>query len=128
MPSERMKLVTKLDRVFSKWVRLSAADHTGHVQCYTCGVTKHWQKVDAGHFMVRGKYGTRWDPRNVKAQCKGCNLRSGEQHLFGLALDREYGEGTAEEIRQQSNQIRKWTNQELRDLIKHYQGELKNLE
>lgn len=128
MPSERMKLVAKLDRVFSKWVRLGAADHTGHVRCYTCGVKKHWQKVDAGHFMVRGKYGTRWEPRNVKCQCKGCNLRSGEQHLFGLALDREYGEGTAEEIRQQSHQIRKWTNQELRDLIQHYQAELTNLE
>jgi hypothetical protein len=66
----RKKLIARLDRVFSQWVRSKDADHRGYVQCFTCGVWKHWKTVDAGHFQSRAKFSTRWDERNVKCQCK----------------------------------------------------------
>ena len=66
----RKKLIARLDKVFSQWVRSKDADHRGFVQCFTCGVFKHWKTVDAGHFQSRAKFSTRWDEMNVKCQCK----------------------------------------------------------
>jgi hypothetical protein len=98
---KRSTLVKKLDKIFSIWIRSKDADHTGQVDCYTCGVSKSWKyETDAGHFQSRGKYATRWEPLNVKPQCKRCNgFRGGEQYRFAQNLDKEYGEGTADVVR-----------------------------
>ena len=126
MPTTRQKLIKKLDQVFSQWVRSSAADHAGNVSCYTCGLTQNWRKMDAGHFQSRGKFSTRWDPMNVKPQCKRCNgFRSGEQFKFARHLDEEYGPGTAMELEAKSNQTAKHSVSDLRDLIDKYRGLLK---
>ena len=62
----RKKLIARLDKVFSQWIRSKDADHRGYVQCFTCGVWKHWKTVDAGHFQSRAKFSTRWDEMNVR--------------------------------------------------------------
>ena len=126
---KRSAIVKKLDKVFSIWVRSKDADHDGSVDCYTCGVTKNWKyEIDAGHFMGRGKYATRWEDKNVKPQCKKCNgFRSGEQFLFSKHLDEEYGKGTADELVYISNQIAKFTNDDLLEKIKHYTELVKSL-
>ncbi len=117
----RSKLIAKLDRAFSRYIRQKDADHAGYVDCYTCGKTKHWTEVDAGHFQTRAKYSTRWDEENVKPQCKHCNMRNGgHQYEFGLHLDREYGAGKADEVIRRSNDIRKFSNHELEVLAQHY--------
>lgn len=117
----RTKLIAKLDRAFSRYIRQKDADHAGYVDCYTCGKTKHWKEVDAGHFQTRAKYSTRWDEENVKPQCKHCNMRNGgHQYEFGLHLDREYGAGKADEVIRRSNDIRKFSNHELEVLAQHY--------
>jgi len=78
--------------------------------------------------MGRGKYATRWEERNVKSQCKKCNgFRSGEQYLFAKHLDEEYGKGTADELVYQSNQLAKFTNDELLEKIKHFTELVKSL-
>ena len=56
----RKKLIARLDKVFSQWVRMRTADHRGFVECYTCGKVAHWKTVDAGHFQSRAKFSTRW--------------------------------------------------------------------
>ena len=130
----REKLIAKLDRVFSQWVRAKDADHRGMVSCYTCGTVNHWKKMDAGHFQSRGKFSTRWmcNPEeglvNVAPQCKRCNgFRSGEQFKFARRLDAEYGEGTAERIEQMSNQTRKYSPEELEALIDVYNRRVRKL-
>jgi len=78
--------------------------------------------MDAGHFQTRVKYSTRWDEMNVKPQCKGCNLTNGgHQYLFGLYLNQLYGTGTAEEIVRRSNELRKFSTVELREMAALYQ-------
>ena len=131
---KRSAIVKKLDKIFSIWIRSKDADHTGQVDCYTCGVSKDWKyEIDAGHFQSRGKYATRWhdedgESKNIKPQCKRCNgFRSGEQHLFALHLDEEYGKGTAADIMYLSNQQARFTNEELLEKIKHYNNLVKNL-
>ena len=97
------------------------ADESGMATCFTCGSVKHWTEGDAGHFISRGKMSTRYLETNVHFQCKKCNIfRGGEQYLYSLALDRNYGEGAAEDIYIESNKSKKRGVSELRDMIAHY--------
>jgi hypothetical protein len=124
----RKKLIARLDKVFSQWVRRKDADHRGYVECWTCGKVLPWSRVDAGHFQSRAKFSTRWDEMNVKPQCKSCNgFRSGEQFKFARKLDAVYGQGTAEEIERTSNQTRKYSVEELEALIDVYNRRLRKL-
>jgi len=121
MATPRQKLIKQLDSVFSKFIRMRDADDSGMATCISCGSVKKWREGDAGHFISRGKMSTRYDEQNVHFQCKKCNIfRNGEQYLYSLALDRKYGEGTAERIYLESNKTKKTSIGELRRMIKHY--------
>jgi hypothetical protein len=122
MASARQQAIKKLDKAFSRFIRLRACDEYGVGECFTCETQKHWKEVDAGHFQSRSKYSTRWDEMNVQFQCKGCNMTNGgQQYEFGLRLDHHFGEGTAEDILIKSNQTRKFTTKELQEMTKDYQ-------
>ena len=116
----RKGLVKKLDKVFSIYIRTRHAKEN-LVQCVTCGTRKHWKEVDAGHFVSRRHYSTRWHQQNVHAQCKSCNgFHGGQNYIMGKYIDKTYGEGTADELITMSRQIKKFSNQDLEDLIKQY--------
>ena len=120
----RSKLVKKLDTVFSKYIRISSADKSGYCTCVTCGVVKHWKEIQAGHFMSRKHYSTRWDERNVKSQCIGCNMfKQGEQYKYSLFL----GKDEAEVLYLKSKETVKFTNYELEEMIKDYSDKLKSI-
>ena len=122
----RGKLVKKLDVLFSQWVRLSNADSRGFCTCVTCGKQGHWKTggIQAGHFISRKHYSTRWDERNVKPQCVACNVyRAGEQYKYSLYL----GNNLAEELYSKSKNIVKFTNVELEELISTYSTKVKKL-
>lgn len=120
----RSKLVKKLDVVFSKYIRLSSADNRGMCTCVTCGKQYHWKNIQAGHFMSRKHYSTRWDERNVKPQCVGCNMfKGGEQYKYSIYLGLEL----ANDLYLQSNKIVKFSNDEIQSMIDRYSTELKIL-
>ena len=118
----RSKIVKKLDTVFSQYIRLSNADNNKNCICVTCNKTFFWKEIQAGHFMSRKHYSIRWDERNVKPQCAGCNVfRYGEQFKFSLYL----GNKLSEELLAESRVIRKFTNVELEEMIQKYSQRLK---
>ena len=118
----RSKLVKKLDTVFSQWVRLSNADNNKNCICVTCNKTFFWKEIQAGHFMSRKHYSIRWDERNVKPQCAGCNVfRYGEQYKYSLYL----GNKLSEKLLEESRKLVKFTNVELEDMIQKYSQRLK---
>ena len=120
----RSKLVKKLDILFSQFVRVSNADSRGMCTCVTCNNQYHWKNIQAGHFMSRKHYSTRWDIRNVKPQCVGCNMfKSGEQYKYSIFLGTEL----SNELYLQSNEIVKFTNNEIEEMIDRYSRELKKL-
>jgi hypothetical protein len=126
---ERAKVVERLDKVFSEFIRRRTADDRGFVRCYTCGTEKHWKEVHAGHFQSRSKMATRWNETNVQVQCVACNIfKAGEQYKFGLRLDAELGEGTAEEMMYLSNQSGKYSIEMLREMVAYYQEQVRGLE
>ena len=124
----RATLIKKLDAIFSQFIRLRAVDENGYGNCFTCGQTRHYTEVDAGHFMSRACMSTRWSPRNVQFQCKRCNgFRSGEQYLFSKNLDRVYGKGTAEELLIESKKSYKWTSDEIQQMIRRYKQKVDDI-
>ena len=85
----RKSLIAKLDKVFSEYIRRR---HGEIATCVTCGKKDHWKKLQAGHFMSRKHYATRWDEDNVGVQCSACNVfRYGEQYLFAKYLGNKKG-------------------------------------
>ena len=120
----RSKLVKKLDMVFSKYIRISSADKSGYCTCITCGVKKHHSEIQAGHFMSRKHYSTRWDERNVKSQCIGCNMfKQGEQYKYSLFL----GKDASEVLYLKSKETVKFSNYELEEMINNYSNRLKSI-
>ena len=123
----RKTIVKKLDTVFSQYIRRRFAVNEV-AKCVTCGNESHYKKLQAGHFMSRKHYSTRWNETNVQVQCYSCNvMRYGEQYKYGLYLEQSYGKGTAEELQQKSREITKFSDNELIALIEYYNKLLTNL-
>jgi 5-methylcytosine-specific restriction endonuclease McrA len=116
----RKTLIKKLDTIFSKYIRLRKAKNE-YSQCVTCGKVDHWTKLQAGHFISRKNYATRWDATNVQVQCSGCNVfKYGEQYKFSLWLDKNIGTGTSEKLLLKSQNIVKYTDDQLQQKIGYY--------
>ncbi len=121
----RSKLVSKLDIVFSKYIRLKDCDNNGIAICVTCAKPHYWKDIQAGHFMSRKHYSIRWDERNVKPQCKACNVfRYGEQYKYSLYLGKEL----SDELHSLSHKIVKFSSDELNEMINYYTKLVKELE
>lgn len=88
----------RLWAIFSRYVRLRDTVD-GYARCITCGSAKPLEAMDAGHFVGRRYKATRFDERNVNAQCRYCNrFNGGESFAYGKAIDAKYGPGTADEL------------------------------
>ena len=120
----RSKLVKKLDVVFSQYVRLSNSDKNGMCTCVTCGKRGHWKNdgIQAGHFMSRRHYSTRWDENNVKPQCIKCNMyNQGMQYRYSIYL----GEATSDMLYKKSQEIVKYSTTQLQEMIDDYSAKIK---
>jgi len=116
----RSKLIKKLDKVFSLYIRQRNAINE-IAQCFTCGKKDHWKRLQCGHFQSRRHYSTRFDEINCQVQCAGCNVfKYGEQFIFGKNLDLEYGSGCSESLYYKAKQITKYSYDEIEDLINKY--------
>jgi hypothetical protein len=116
----KSKLIKELDILFSQFIRLSNSID-GYCTCVTCCRVYEWKKIQAGHFISRQHYSVRWDERNVKPQCYGCNvMQQGRQYEFSKYL----GQELSEELYLLSKQTRKFTEIELQEMIEHYKNKI----
>lgn len=120
--------VRRLDNVFSKYIRLRDTDDNGYGKCISTGRLIHYSEADAGHFISRDRYSTRWNEKNVHLQSRQANrFKSGQQFSQSISIDRLYGEGTAELLLAESRRPSKLTDFEIDVLINHYKKEVKRL-
>ena len=121
--AKRKPVVKRLQKhlweLTSKYVRLHASNWNGDCSCVTCGLTKPWKEMQAGHFIPRAQgNSTKWDLRNIHPQCYRCNINLGgngaEYYPF---MVKTYGEKVVTELRQLSNQSRKITLGEYQTMI-----------
>lgn len=119
----RKSLVKKLDTVFSEYIRRRYAKED-IAECFTCRKKDHWKKLQAGHFISRKHYSTRWNEENVQVQCVGCNVyRYGEQYIFGKYL----GEELSDSLLQESRKVVKLSDYDLIEKINYYKLKLEEL-
>lgn len=129
MPTKRQTEKNKMDRVFSKYIRLRDTDDNGFGPCITCGKVVHYKEADCGHFRSRVHMASRWHPLNSSLQCKACNMKpGGEQWLHGLALDAKHGPGTAEAMEDLSRTTLRLSEKEIVHMRKEYEQKVKLLE
>lgn len=100
---------------------MKASDENGMVSCYTCGKRMHYKSAQCGHYESRSNNATRFDPRNTKIQCVGCNIfNEGRKPVFAVNLIKEYGEGILGELRKKAQGVKQFTISELQELIKKF--------
>ena len=122
---KRKTLIKKLDTIFSEYIRRKHSNKLGIVKCYTCNKKEYWRGkgMQNGHFISRSSRILRWAEDNCRPQCYQCNcMKYGQNYIFAMNLNKEYGYDKAAELLQKSRQTIKQTDFELVELIEKYQG------
>lgn len=122
-------LVDRLDKVFSKYIRLRDAMPGGLFRCISCGKIKPIEQADCGHFHSRTHMSTRFDEDNCHAECRYCNRFSAD-HLIGYRenLIRKIGEQRYLLLEVKAHETRKWSHFELEQLTKYYKALVEKLQ
>jgi len=95
----KKELIKILDRCFSEYIRLSAADDQGYIICPTCLKVYHWKDMDCSHYVNRDHLSVRWDERNAIAQCQSENrFQSGNIYKLRQVLVDRFGEKEIQEV------------------------------
>lgn len=126
----KMDLMTTQDyvklaqQVFNKYIRLRDA---GNV-CISCG--KKPLKENAGHFYnANNHWSVRFDERNVHLQCEHCNTYlSGNLIYYRENLLTKIGIEEFENLSAEAMKTRKFTIDELKEIISTYKKKIKELE
>ena len=116
----RKRAVQKADTAFSRYIR--ARDNW---TCFTCGRVGYDRDgiMQCGHLITRAKYATRWNELNAVCQCSGCNMRHEYQpEIFTDAWIAKHGVDAYHDMVYKSNQLRKYTVDDIRDLTEHYKS------
>ena len=108
-------------KLLSLKIRRQASNSWGNCKCYTCGATHRYQELQAGH-AIGGRHGAvLFDTDIIRPQCVACNVfLRGNYPIFVTKLIKEHGLDWWESKLLQSRQVRKWSRNELEDLIKRY--------
>ena len=123
------QLKKTLDTVFSKFIRLRDSRPVGVGFCITCGRPKEWKEADNGHYIKRQHLPTRYDEKNCNLQCKHCNaFEQGANEKYKIAIDKKWGDGTAEILEIKKYNRTKWTRFEYIAMIEHYREQVKLME
>lgn len=122
-------LKDRLDKVFSKYIRLRDAMPGGYFRCISCGKIKPLEQADCGHFHSRIHMSTRYDEDNCHAECRSCNRFSAD-HLIGYRanLMKKIGEQRFMLLEAKAHGSRKWEGFELEQLIKYYRALVQKLQ
>lgn len=125
---KKTNLVSKLDRVFSLYVRLRDCMPNGYGVCISCSRIKPFEEMDCGHFFSRVNMSTRFHEDNCHCECRHCN-RFVEDHLIGYQknLIRKIGEERYNRLAVLSKQIKKWSPYELEEMITYYAEKVRRL-
>lgn len=110
--------------VFNKYIRLRDA---GNV-CISC--QKKPLKENAGHFYnANNHWSVRFDERNVHLQCEHCNtFLSGNLIYYRENLLKKIGIEDFENLSAEAMKTRKFTIDELKEIISTYKKKIKELE
>jgi hypothetical protein len=112
--------------VFNKYIRERDKNET----CISCGKPIRKGNVDAGHLWSAGGHSNlRFNEFNVNAQCsRPCNKdKSGDINNYRLGFIKRYGEDKLSELDSIAHIERKFTKDELKEIIKKYKDLVRDM-
>ena len=126
--TKRKKLKDAIWKLFSQYIRLKYSKD-GYCTCVTCGVSKPWKELQAGH-LLDGRYESiLFCEEIVFPQCYGCNVRKyGNKEVYVPWFIDKFSRELYDEVVIKKHTPFKYTIQELEDLKEHYKNILKELE
>jgi len=112
-------------QVFNKYIRLRDQQKP----CISCDA-ELTGKYDAGHYFSCGAYpNLRFHENNVFGQCVACNQhKHGNIHEYRIRLAERIGSVNMEELKRLRNHPRKYTTEELKELISIYKQKIKEIQ
>lgn len=120
--------VKKLDEVFSRYIRLTYANDSGYVACYTCDKVMRWDESQNGHYISRGHMTTRWDESNCRVQCPGCNVfKNGNYTEYAYRLFKEVGQKGVDELMRKKKVLTQFSIPMLQEKTIYYTKKVKSL-
>ena len=84
-------------------------------QCVTCGSKTQLQ---CGHLITRSKKSIFFDPENCNVQCAKCNIKHEyNPEIYTAWFINRFGLSRYNDLILRGNQTKKWTDEELREII-----------
>jgi hypothetical protein len=110
--------------IFNKYVRLRDSG----LNCISCD--KPPKKKNAGHYFSSGGHSNvRFDEDNVHLQCESCNtFLSGNLLNYQIGIQKKIGAQKLLELQERAHLTKKWTIEELKEIIETYKSKIKELE
>lgn len=110
--------------IFNKYVRLR---DTG-LPCISCNLPP--KKKNAGHYYSSGGHSNiRFDEDNVHLQCEACNtFLSGNLLNYQIGIQKKIGAQKLLELQERAHVTKKWTIDELKEIIETYKKKVNELQ
>ena len=110
--------------IFNKYIRLR---DTG-LWCVSCNLPP--KKKNAGHYYSSGGHSNiRFDEDNVHLQCEACNtFLSGNLLQYQIGIQKKIGAQKLRELEERAHVTKKWTIDELKEIIKTYKAKVNELQ
>ena len=127
-PKKKLCSEAMLWKTFSEYIRRRDANENGICKCFTCGLIRPWQQMDAGHGIPRQHKATKYNEKNNHPQCKRCNgFEGGMREEYKKKVDKIYGAGTWDKLLLQSKMTSKVGSFERGIMNEFYKAEIKKL-
>jgi len=115
--------------LIQKLVRMKAADDNGYASCVTCKKVDHYTCMDGGHFIPRTRRYLVLFEENIHVQCKGCNRFGMKDTLIVLKYHTHmvdmYGEKRVRAMERLAWRSRKWTREEVAEVVAYAKEQIK---
>lgn len=122
--SDASILKRKAQQAFNTYIRTRDGKY-----CISCEYEGDGRQFHAGHYKSQGgNSALRFDELNVHAQCSICNNHlSGNLANYRIKLIEKIGIQAVENL-EQSKSTKRWTVEELREIIETYKAKMKGLQ
>ena len=103
--------------LFSQIIRLRDCNGGVYGNCVTCGAKKHFNELNAGHFIPNRHPSIIFDIRNCHVQCVQCNvfLKSNPVPYYKFMLHK-YGQEVIDELDRLDHEVKQFKTFELKEL------------
>jgi hypothetical protein len=115
-------------KAFSEFTRRRYANQKGQAFCVTCGVRKHWKKLQSGHFLDGRGNAILFEEKACFPQCYSCNIcKHGNKIEYYIFMKNTFGEAAINQLRDQAKQKIEFTVSGLKDMEMQYIKAVKRL-